>query len=45
MTNLQCKNKEFKKPSYDYNQVLKYRKYYTYKININKIIINFTSKR
>ena len=45
MTNLQCKNKEFKKPSYDYNQVLKYRKYYTYKININKIIINFTSKK
>ena len=46
MTGLECKdNKLEKETSFDYNQVEQYNKYYTYKINIHKIIIDFCDKK
>ena len=46
MTGLECKDKKLEKETcFDYNQVERYKEYYTYKINIHRIIIDFCDKK
>ena len=46
MTGLECKHKKLEKETcFDYNQVEQYKKYYTYKIYIHRIIIDFCDKK
>ena len=46
MTGLKCENiKLEEKTCFDYNQVEQYKEYYTYKVNIHRVIIDFYDKK